>query len=306
MSPSAPPPSMPRPVLLDYALIGLLIVVWGSAYAMTSVALQGFAPMVLVAFRLVVGAAVLGIVCALLRAPLPALRNWRAWGALALVGVAGTLAPFGLISHAQERVPSALAAVYIAAAPIVVAILAHFAVPGEKLDLRRALGVVLGFGGIVVLFAPALLGGGSGGAGLGDQLMLLAAACCYATASILVRLVQPDLHPIAMSFGFVLISAVLGIPFAIAEWPAAGMAPTTVQIACAIGLALGSTALGNVLYVVVVRRVGPVFLANAGNLMPFWSLLLGAGLLGEAVPPTLVAGLAVILVGIWMVRKRAG
>jgi drug/metabolite transporter (DMT)-like permease len=304
MSRTSPPPTIPKPRLLDYGLIGLLIIVWGSAYAMTAVALQGFAPMVLVEFRLVVGALVLGLVCAALRARLPALGNWRAWGALALVGVAGTLAPFGLISHAQERVPSALAAVYIAAAPIVVAILAHFAVPGEKLDPRRALGVVLGFGGIVVLFAPALLGGASSGAGLGDQLMLLMAACCYATASILVRLVQPNLHPIAMSFGFVLISAVLGIPFAVAEWPPGGISPNAVQLACAIGLALGSTALGNVLYVVVVRRVGPVFLANAGNLMPFWSLLLGAGLLGEAVPPTLVAGLTVILAGIWLVRKK--
>jgi drug/metabolite transporter (DMT)-like permease len=310
MTSTAPPaPAVAaKPQSLDWALLAVLIIVWGSAYAMTHVALEGFAPLVLVAIRLVIGAAALGCVCLAQGERLPPLRDWKAWLSLLAIGLVGTLLPFGLISEAQARVPSALAAIYIAAAPLAVAVMAHVLVPGEKLSFLRAIGVLLGFCGILVLFAPGLAGAPAAGTsalgGLGDQLMLLAAAVFYGTASILVRLVQPNLAPIAMSFGFVLVAALVAVPVAwVVEAPQTLAAPP-LQWACAIGLGLGSTALGNLLYVIVIRRVGPVFLSNVGNLVPFWSLLVGAVLLGEALPGTAVAGLAVILAGIWLVQKR--
>lgn len=304
---SPPPPAQAgtvRASALDWALLATLIVVWGSAYAMTHVALNDFAPMVLVALRLVIGAAVLGSVCFAMGQRLPPVTALKAWATLTLIGLVGTLVPFGLISEAQARVPSALAAIYIAAAPLAVALMAHLVVPGERLSVMRAVGVLLGFCGVLVLFAPGLSGGGGAAGSPLDQLMLLAAAVSYGTASILVRLTQPDLHPIAMSFGFVLVSALIAIPAAVLLEPDLSVSAGPVAWLCVAGLGLGSTAIGNLLYVIVIRRVGPVFLSNVGNLVPFWSLLIGAVVLDESLPATVVAGLAVILAGIWLVQRR--
>jgi drug/metabolite transporter (DMT)-like permease len=289
---------------VDWAILALLVVVWGSAYALTSIAVQDFPPQVLVAIRLWIGVAVLGAACIAVGAKLPRLDDRTGWGVLVVIGVGGTLAPFLLISLAQTEVPSALAAIMIAGAPICTAMLSHLFVPGERLNRWRIAGVAAGFAGIAILFAPGLTG--SGGASLGHLAMLLAAAFCYSAAGIMVRLTQPNLHPLAMSAGFVLTSAVAAVPLAWAALPAGGLAVSPGAWAAAAGLGVGSTALGSLLYVVVIRRVGPVFMSSAGNLVPFWSLLLGVVFMGEALPATVFAGLAVIVLGLWLVQRRAG
>lgn len=288
----------------DYANLALLIILWGSAYGMTHVGVEAVPPAVLVSARLTIGALVLGIGVLVLRAPVPPLRETKTWGVLALIGACGTLLPFLLISIAQKNVPSALAAVYIAAAPLTVAVLCHMFVPGERLNLRRGLGLVVGFGGVCLLFAPALLAQGTGGASLPDQTLLVVAAFLYGSTSVIVRLAGPATHPIVMAFGYVGLAALMSLPLAAASWPPEGLHVEGRHIAAMLGLGIGATGIANLAYVQAIRRVGPVFMSNVGNLAPFWSILIGAVFLGEALPPTLYAALAVILIGVWMVQRR--
>jgi drug/metabolite transporter (DMT)-like permease len=235
---------------------------------------------------------------------LPAITDFKAWGTLGVIGATGTLLPFLLISTAQKTVPSALAAIYIAAAPLIVAILCHFLVPGEKLNAKRALGIAIGFGGVCLLFAPALMDHGVGATSLASQALLLVAAFLYSTTTIMVRLVNPNLHPVAMSFGFVTLAAVFSIPFSIASWPEGGVVLETRHMVAILGLGALCTGLANMLYVLTIRRVGAVFMTNVGNLAPFWSILVGAVAFSEALPATTFIALAIMLVGVWLVQRR--
>ena len=277
---------------------------WGSAYAMTHIGVEVLPPALLVTARLSIGAFVLGIGMVLFKARLPNLSDTKTWSALALIGATGTLLPFLLISTAQKTVPSALAAIYIAAAPLVVAILCHFLVASEKLNAKRALGIAIGFGGVCLLFAPALMDQGVGGTSIGSQILLLVAAFLYGATTVLVRLTNPNLHPVAMSFGFVTLAALFSIPFSIAAWPAAGVTLDASHILAVLGLGAFSTGLANLLYVITIRRVGPIFMSNVGNLAPFWSIFVGAMAFGEALPATTFIALAILLLGVWIVQRQ--
>jgi drug/metabolite transporter (DMT)-like permease len=293
-----------QPKAIDWLFLAILIILWGSAYGMTHIGVERLPPALLVSARLTIGAIVLGIGAMAMRAPLPPITAYKTWGALALIGATGTLMPFLLISTAQKTVPSALAAIYIAAAPLTVAILCHYFVPNEKLNAKRAAGVAIGFGGVCLLFAPAILNQGAGSTPLFSQMLLLVAAFLYGSTTVMVRLVNPNLHPIAMSFGFVSLAAIFSIPFSVGAWPAAGLILEPRHMFAILGLGALSTGLANLLYVVSIRRVGPNFMSNVGNLAPFWSLVVGAIAFGEALPATTFAALAILLLGVWLVQRQ--
>jgi drug/metabolite transporter (DMT)-like permease len=301
---SKSPEAIPQPNAQDWTLLGVLVMLWGSAYAMTHIGVEVLPPAILVTARLTIGAFVLGVGRVLFKAPLPAVTDTKAWGTLAVIGATGTLLPFLLISTAQKTVPSALAAIYIAAAPLIVAILCHFLVANEKLNAKRAVGIAIGFGGVCLLFAPALMDHGVGAASIGSQVLLLVAAFLYGTTTVMVRLVNPNLHPVAMSFGFVTLAAIFSIPFSIAAWPDSGVHLETRHIVAVLGLGAFSTGLANMLYVLTIRRVGPVFMSNVGNLAPFWSILVGAVAFGEALPATTFLALTILLLGVWLVQRQ--
>lgn len=292
-----------RPGARDWVYLATLVVVWGSAYGMTKIALGAIGPATLVSIRLWIGAAFLGAICLVSGARLPSLNDFRSWVALLAVAATGTLFPFTLISTAQQAVPSALAAIYVAAAPLCVAVLAHVLVAGERLTLPRIAGVVTGFAGVAVLFVPGLLAHDAGdGLPLLPQLMLLGAAVCYAVSGILVRISGLSVQPLALAFGFCACAALMSVPVAILSgegWPAGVAAGPVWAVA---GLGVFSTGVGALVYVLAIRGVGAVFTSNVGNLAPFWSLLVGAVLLGEHLPATAFVGLVMILAGIIFVQ----
>lgn len=292
------------PSFVDWAQLAALVILWGSAYAMTHIGVEVLPPAVLVTARLTIGALVLGIAAIAFKVTLPPLNDFRTWAVLGLIGMMGTLAPFLLISIAQKVVPSALAAIYIAAAPLVVALLCHFLVPSDRLTMARAIGIAVGFGGVCLLFAPALMDDSATAAPIGAQALLLVAAILYGATSVTVRLANPATHPIAMSFGFLAFAAIVSVPLSIAAWPNEGVVLETRHIFAVLGLGIASTGLANLLYVLSIRRVGPVFMSNVGNLAPFWSILVGSIAFGEALPATAFAALAVILLGVWLVQRR--
>jgi drug/metabolite transporter (DMT)-like permease len=290
--------------IVDWVLLGLLVIIWGSAYALTHIGVEALPPAVLVTARLTIGAVVLGIATLFIRASFPPLGDFKTWGSLALIGATGTLLPFLLITTAQKTVPSALAAIYIAAAPLTVAVLCHFFVPSERLNLKKAIGVGVGFAGVCLLFAPALMDNSIGATSIASQGLLLLAAFLYGSTSVMIRLVNPNLHPVTMSFCFVALAALFSIPLAITSWPAGGVNLETRHLVAVLTSGAICTGVASLLYVLTIRRVGPIFMSNVGNLAPFWSIMVGALAFGEALPATTFAALAILLFGVWLVQRQ--
>jgi drug/metabolite transporter (DMT)-like permease len=287
---------MRRPDLQDWVLLFLLVVLWGSAFAVAAVVLRQYTPGQLVVGRLWIGALLLSLMV------LAAGRSWprRAgvWAWFATMAVIGNALPFYLISWGQQVVPSGLTGILMAIMPLAVLPLAHVFVSGERMTPMRVAGFLLGFAGILLLLGPEALRQVAGrGAALLPQLAILAGAVCYAVNLIVARR-APRGDPMTTAAGVLLISA----PLASVGWLLTG-APMPVEprfgpTAGLVALGLLSTGLATVIYFRVVSRAGPAFLSLINYLIPVYAVVVGALFLGEELSLTAIVALGVILLGV--------
>jgi drug/metabolite transporter (DMT)-like permease len=290
----------------EWGLLLALVALWGSSFMLVRVALDAFTPIAVTAGRLLIGAGVLALVLALTQWRLPsATRAWIFFFAMAVVGNA---LPFFLIAWGQQDIPSGLTGILMAVMPLVVLLLAHFLVAGERLTPRRLLGFTLGFIGVIVLTGPearAALRGGE--AAFTSQLAVLGAAVCYGVAAIIARR-GPALNPVVTAAAVLSIAGIVVGAWLLSAGLRAGTAAAIHEpVALAPGLAmltLGalSTGLATVVYFSLVARAGPTFLSLINYLIPIWAVLLGALALGERLPARAFAALALILVGMVIAR----
>ncbi|MCP9483248.1 DMT family transporter [Shimia sp. CNT1-13L.2] len=293
-------PNITRASWLMVATLGL---VWGSTFLVIEMALEGITPFWLAAGR--IGFATLLMVAVW------GLRGWklfatpapRAWPTVVVVGALSSAIPFMLLSWGQQYVTSGFAGVSMAAVALLVLPLAHFLVPGEHLTLRKGLGFVMGFVGVVVL-----IGGNafeSTGAALETfgRLACVAAASCYALSSVLVRRLPP-VDPIGLATMLLVLGSAIVIP---AAWLVEGPPPMPSRETLAILAVLGliPTAGANLLRVLVIRSAGPTFMSLTNYQVPIWSVVLGALILGEPLPASLLMALALILGGVGLSQYGA-
>ncbi len=276
-------------------MIATLGFVWGGTFLVQAMALETAPPFWVAAGRIGF-AALLTVLVWRVRGGRMFTTEDTDWPTLTLVAVLSAAAPFMLIAWGQQYVTSAFTGVSMAAVALIVLPLAHFLLPGERMTWRKTLGFGIGFAGIVMLIGPgALASSGAGMEPLG-RLACLSAAGCYATSSVLMRRLPP-LDPVGLSAATLLIGSAVVIPLALLNH---GLPPNPggkgLMLIALLGLV--PTAAANLLRIIVARTAGPVFMSLTNYQVPVWSVLLGALVLGEPLPPTLLWALLMILTGV--------
>ena len=196
-----------RITFLDWLLLAILVVCWGTSFAMSKVALQHVTPEWIAASRLFVGAAVLLAVTIAQGATLPLNRKFLAqyfW-----LGLIGNAAPFFLITWGMQSISSGVAGLLMGTIPLIIVIMAHFVLPGERITSWRAVGFVLGFAGIVVLMGPEnLLNLKAHGQELVGELVVVIGCLMYGVNAISAKKFNLP-GTIAVSAGVLAVGAVL-------------------------------------------------------------------------------------------------
>lgn len=280
----------------SWLMIGLLGLVWGASFLFIEVALTGITPFWLAAARIAFAALLMSLIWGLRGWTLFGESRRDTWPILLTVGALSTAVPFMLLSWGQQYVTSGFAGVSMAAVALIVLPLAHFLVPGEHLTLRKALGFLLGFAGVVVLIGGQAFASTGAALETFGRLACVGAAACYALSSVLVRRL-PAVDAIGLATLLLIIGAMVVIP---AAWLREGPPPMPDRQTLAVLLILGvvQTATANVLRVLVIRSAGPTFMSLTNYQVPLWSVLLGAVILGEPLPPSLLLALVLILSGL--------
>ncbi|MFN3823627.1 MAG: DMT family transporter [Pseudorhodobacter sp.] len=287
----------PEPTRGDWLSILLLGMIWGGTFMVVSFALRGYGPVTVATARVVLGTIALAALAVALRRPLPG-RDARLWAHLLPIGVLSSALPFFLLGWGQQSVPSAFAGLSMASVPLfVLPLAALFA--GERLTGRKAAGFGIGFLGTMVLLGPDVLAGDSGPL---PRLACVAAALCYACASILTRRCPPvdpvTLAAVSLGVGSVVLLPAMLLTEGVPVW--AGPVPG----AAILVLGLVPTALAALLRVSVIRSAGSGFMTLTSYQVPVWAVLFGAAVLGEEIPLRFAAALALILAGLFMSRSR--
>ncbi|EEE38615.1 hypothetical protein RKLH11_2458 [Rhodobacteraceae bacterium KLH11] len=282
-----------QPRKQDWSGVFTLGLIWGGTFMVVAMALEGYGPVTVATSRTTLGAVMLLILMRLTGRRIPALTPALA-GSIFFIGILSTAVPFLLLSWGQQYVPSAFAGLSMAAIPLMVLPLAHF-FSDEPLNLRRLVGVCLGFSGALVLIGPGLAQLGQGTQPLA-QLACVTAALCYASSSILTRRCPP-IDPMALAALTLVVGAVLLVPImllteGLPSWQ--GARPSLALIV----LGLIPTAFATLLRVSITRSAGSVFLTLVNYQVPIWSMIFGAWILSEALPLRFYIALAMILTGL--------
>ena len=211
---------MQAPQLKHWILLVLLSLAWGFAFYLIAVALESFPPLTIVNIRLAVGALTLFLVMHWQGHRLPRETAW--WWRFALLTIMGNLIPFSLITWAETEISSSQAGLLMALMPISTMVLSHFFVHEDSLTPRRLCGVLLGFGGVLVLVGGEALKGIGGGALLA-QLAVLGATLAYASNAVYTKRLPP-INTIVVATGSLGVGTVLLLPFSLyleqAHWVA--------------------------------------------------------------------------------------
>jgi drug/metabolite transporter (DMT)-like permease len=273
-----------------------LVLFWGSAFLLIAIALQGFSALQIAGSRIVIAAVVLLCVCLWLGRGLP--REPRQWGFFLAMGITGNALPFLLIAWGQQHVPSGEAGILMAMVPLMVIVLAHFLLPGERLNLPRIAGFLLGFAGVVVLIGPQHLGGLLAQEAQLARLALLGATASYAVAAILAQY-QPNRDMLQSATGTLLSAGALMLVAMAVSGELALSGPIATGPALAIlGLGLLCTAAANLVFFWLAHRSGAPFLSLSNYLVPCVAVLLGTVFAGERLPPDAWLALLLILAGL--------
>jgi drug/metabolite transporter (DMT)-like permease len=285
----------------------IVCIVWGTTYLAIRIALESIPPMLMAAMRWIAAGTVLIAGLKLSGEPLP---RPSAWPALALLGVLLLGFGNGAVVWAELTVPSGLTAVLVATVPFWMVGIERVTKGGERVTARRLIGLLLGFGGIVLLVWPELHVG-PGGRGFLVGVVSTQIACLgWAVGSSYARhrgrsdAREENVLATAafeMLFGGV---ALLVVGLALGEW--SRLVFTRRTSLALLHLTLFGAIAGFTAYAYALKHLPVSTVSLYAYVNPIIALVLGTLLLREPFGLRTVVAAAVVLLGIALVRGEDG
>ncbi|RKF16849.1 DMT family transporter [Roseovarius spongiae] len=273
---------------------------WGGSFFLAEIALREVPPMTITLHRVFWAIPLLALVVRARGAAIP--RAPRVWGAYLVMGALNNALPFTLIFWGQTRIESGLAAILNGTTAVFGAVVAGLLLADERLTGRKIAGAALGLAGVAVVMGWEALA--SFDPRNTAQLAVIAAALCYALASVWAKRTLSAQAPQMNALGMLAGSCVLMAPLALIV-----DGPPRVDLgagtwAALLALAVCSTSLAYLLYFAILRRAGAANLMLVTLIIPPFAVALGAAFLGEAPGTRALAGFAVIATGILVTDGR--
>lgn len=183
--------------------------------------------------------------------------------------------------------------------PFFVLFLAHFFVPGDRITLRKLVGICLGFSGVGFVFWESR---GLAGADRSGDLILMGATFLWAINAVYVKRINKNYSPFQLVFYPMLLASPYGI-FAGSFWDGEPVRLLNTPIVAAMAYqSLVTAAFGFVAWNGLLKKYGTVAMHSFLFIMPISGVFLGGLLLGEPITPKLIVSLFLIVTGILVVH----
>ena len=282
-----------------------MCLIWGTTYLGIRIALETIPPLFMAAVRWIVAGALLIAALKLRGERLP---DRSEWPSLTVLGILLLGFGNGAVVWAELTVPSGLTAVLVATSPFWMVGIDAMMPDGDRLTLRRVLGLVIGFGGIVMLVWPEIRIGEGGRAFLGGVIAAQIACIGWAIGSSYARKrgrnEARDENVLAtaafeMLFGGI---ALLVVSLALGEGGRLAFAPRSTG-ALVYLIFVGAIA-GFSAYAYALKHLPVATVSLYAYINPIIAVILGTLILDEPFSARMAGAAAVVLVGMALVRKE--
>jgi len=292
---------MKRDRALAYAAFAVVCVVWGTTYLAIRVAVRTIPPFLLTGSRFIIAGLILFAFARWRGDAVP--RSKPLLGELILVGLlmvgVGNLA----VVWAEQWVPSGPAALLVATSPFWAVLLELPRKGGERIDLRRGFGMLIGFVGVALLVTP-------GGAGAAFDIHFLMGALAVQVGSfawqygtVRGKYNLKDVPPL-MSSAFQMLAGGIAVTIVglLLNEPRR-LTITAEGVGALVYLTLFGSVLAYTSYVYAVTKIRVTNMALYAYINPVVAVLLGWLILHEELTWVSVLAMCIILGGVALVQK---
>ena len=294
----------------NYSLLVFLGAVWGASFVAIKYTNFMFNPFEVGFLRSLIACIILFLAVKLRKGSTNLIgQNTKRYS---IVGLLNAAIPFTLIPYGLITLPSSIGVIIMSANPFLALVLAHFFTNDEKINLRKAIGSIIGFSGVVFAVGVQVF--------IDDQSALIGAlaiyigSCSYVVSNLIIRTIS-DLPSDMVTMNTLLWGSIwlfplvaifgnyfgLQIPLFVNDFE---YAVNTKSIIAAIYLGIIPTALAFSMRQVLIRRAGSTFMMQVAYLIPIFGIFYGWLILEETLRFSLLIGAVLVLVGIAISRIR--
>ncbi len=272
-------------------------VVWGSTYFAIRVGVRTIPPMLMASVRFLIAG---GVLVALLRLrgswERPRLVHWRS---AAIIGTLLLLGGNGLVTWAEQKVPSGIASLLIATVPLWLAVGDRVAFR-QRLSWVAVLGLAIGFAGLGLL----VLQGGAGRIDSAGAAALMIASLLWASGSLYSRRARLPSRPLQGAAMEMLCGGVaLGL-VSLLTGELRGFQPSQVSGESALGLlyliVFGSW-VGFTAYIWLLQHASVSLVGTYAYVNPVVAVFMGAAFLHEVITGRTLLGGMIIVIGVALI-----
>lgn len=279
---------------VNFIALGL---VWGSSFFWIKIGLQEVGPFTVVFFRVFFALTGLTIFFLLNRRK-PLFKAWRLYLFLGVINVA---LPFVLVSWSEKHITSGMASILNSMQPLTTSLIAAIFIKEEKLTLQRIAGLVLGFGGVLVLMSNKL-----SGEAINETFGILAmviAVFCYGASGVFARIHNRGVKPEDQALGQFAIGIAFIIPAMLAVESPFTLPVRPLSYLAFAWLGLLGSFFAAITWYALLDEIGPSRVSMATYMFPLVGVLLGAIILRETVDWRVIVGGMMILGAIIIVNS---
>ena len=288
----------------DWLLFWLLGIIWGTSFLWIKVAVTEISPFMLVSFRTLFAS--LGLILYLFL-----VRSARVkWGQVGkqiwvffFLGLVNIVIPWMLISWAGQYIDSGVSSILNSTMPLFTIMISPFFVSDDRFTVTKAVGLVTGFAGVVMLMLPNI--GREWNNNLAGQAAVLIAALCYGGSTVFARKKAQGLPPEMQAFlQFIMATGMIWVFTLVNERP---LLFTRLPITwfALVWLGVLGSGLAYILYFDLLPRIGPTRMSMVTYILPLVGVLLGIIFMGERFHWGAILGGLLILAGFSIVNRKA-
>lgn len=274
--------------------------VWGSTWLAIKIGLTSVPPFLGAGLRFFTASIILYVIIKARRIEIPMTADAKKMY-VSLILLSYTI-PFAFVYWAEQYIPTGLASILFAGYPFCVAIFSQLMLKDEALNVFKVSGIVLGFIGMLVIFAGDVHISDS--RALVAMLMILANTIMQAYCLVLVKKIGQPVSPFAFNFVGMFFSGIILIALSFLAESHDRIVWDTASVGSILYLATVGSVIVFIAYFWLLKRVEAVYLSLVSFIAPIVAVILGAMVLNEKLDPNVFVGATFVLVGLLVANGK--